>query len=65
MRISRNVHTVFGEHDVVLMLQDKDFNTIGQTVIEKVRGIPGVEGTMTLASCRLQDMSYGCLSKGL
>ena len=65
LKVSRNIHTVFGEYDVVMVLQDKDFNALGQTVIDKVRGLPGVEDTMTLASCRLQDMNYGGLSKGL
>jgi DNA-binding Lrp family transcriptional regulator len=63
--VTRNIHTVFGEYDIVMAVQDRDFNSIGQIVIDKVRSIPGVEDTMTLASCTLADMKYGNISKGL
>lgn len=59
--VSRNIHMVFGEYDIVLAVQQSDFNSIGQIVIDKVRSIPGVEDTMTLASCQLGDMKYGGL----
>lgn len=42
------VHSLFGEYDLILKLQAKDFNTLGQTVVDDIRSIEGVEDTKTL-----------------
>ena len=42
------VHSLFGEYDLIIKLQAKDFNTLGQTVVDKIRSIEGVEDTKTL-----------------
>ena len=57
-KITKNIHTVFGEYDIVLLMKTPDYQVLGQTVIERIRQIPGVEDTMTLASCRLTDLPY-------
>ena len=56
--ITKNIHTVFGEFDMVLYMSMPDYETLGQRVIEQIRIIPGVEGTMTLAGCTLKDLPY-------
>ncbi|MEF8832380.1 MAG: Lrp/AsnC ligand binding domain-containing protein [Candidatus Thermoplasmatota archaeon] len=42
------VHSLFGEYDLIIKLQAKDFNTLGQTVVDDIRSIEGVEDTKTL-----------------
>jgi DNA-binding Lrp family transcriptional regulator len=55
-KISKNIHTVFGEFDIVVFVRTTDYQSLGQKVIEEVRVIPGVEDTMTLAGCTLKDL---------
>lgn len=54
--ISKNIHIVFGEYDIVLYMSTADLQSLGQKVVEDVRVIPGVEDTMTLAGCTLKDL---------
>lgn len=42
------VHPLFGEYDLIAKLESKDFNTLGQVVVDQVRTIPGVIDTKTL-----------------
>ena len=56
--ITRNIHTVFGEFDIVLYMSMPDYESLGQKVVEQIRVIPGVEDTMTLAGCTLKDLPY-------
>ena len=42
------VHSLFGEYDIIIKLQAKDFNTLGQIVVDDIRSIEGVEDTKTL-----------------
>ncbi len=56
--ITKNIHTVFGEYDIVLYMSTPDYQSLGQKVVEQIRIIPGVEDTMTLAGCTLKDMPY-------
>jgi hypothetical protein len=56
--ITKNIHTVFGEFDIILYMSTADYESLGQKVIDEVRIIPGVEDTMTLAGCTLKDMPY-------
>ena len=52
----REIHTVFGEYDLVAMMTAKDYQGPGQKIIDNIRTIEGVEDTMTLAGCKLKDM---------
>ncbi len=56
--ITKNIHTVFGEYDIVLYMSTPDYESLGQKVIEQIRIIPGVEDTLTLAGCTLTDLPY-------
>lgn len=42
------VHSLFGEYDLIVKLQAENFNNLGQTVVDKIRSIEGVEDTKTL-----------------
>lgn len=44
----REVHSLFGEYDLILKLQAENFNNLGQIVVDKIRSIEGVEDTKTL-----------------
>ncbi|UCC92830.1 MAG: Lrp/AsnC family transcriptional regulator [Thermoplasmata archaeon] len=57
-KITKNIHTVFGEFDIVIYMNTPDYQSLGQKVIEDIRIIPGVEDTMTLAGCTLKDLPY-------
>ncbi len=55
-KVVREIHTVFGEYDLVAMMTAKDYQGLGQKIIDNIRTIEGVEDTMTLAGCKLKDM---------
>ena len=57
-KVTKNIHTVFGEYDIVLFLKKADYYSLGQKVVEEIRIIPGVEDTLTLAGCTLRDLPY-------
>lgn len=42
------IDLVFGQYDIVLRLSAKDNDELAKIVLNKVRGGPDVEGTMTL-----------------
>ena len=42
------VHSLFGEYDLIIKLQAENFNNLGQIVVDKIRSIEGVEDTKTL-----------------
>ncbi len=42
------VHSLFGEYDLIVKLQAENFNNLGQAVVDKIRSIEGVEDTKTL-----------------
>ncbi len=48
MDMVMEVHSLFGEYDLILKLEAKDFNTLGQRVVDDIRSIEGVEDTKTL-----------------
>jgi len=57
-KITKNIHTVFGEYDIVLFMSTPDYESLGQRVVEDIRIIPGVVDTLTLAGCTLSDVQY-------
>lgn len=42
------VHPLFGEYDILVKIQAKDIDTIGDIVINKIRSTKGVVDTKTL-----------------
>ncbi len=42
------VHSLFGEHDLIAKIRAEDFNRLGQVVVDEIRSIEGVEDTKTL-----------------
>ncbi len=42
------VHSLFGEYDLIVKLQAENFNNLGQAVVDNIRSIEGVEDTKTL-----------------
>jgi DNA-binding Lrp family transcriptional regulator len=46
------VHPLFGEYDLIAKIDAKDFNTLGQIVVDKIRTISGVIDTKTLTGIK-------------
>lgn len=46
----QEVHVVSGEHDILLKVRGESMESIGSLVIDKLRAIPGVGRTLTMAS---------------
>jgi len=42
------LHPIFGEYDLIAKIEAKDFVTLGEIVIKKIRSIQGVVDTRTL-----------------
>ncbi len=42
------VHSLFGEFDLITKIHADNFNKLGQVVVDKIRSIEGVEDTKTL-----------------
>lgn len=48
-----DVHLLFGEYDLIARLEGEDYDAIGAVVLNKVRKVPGVISTRTLARLQL------------
>jgi DNA-binding Lrp family transcriptional regulator len=48
-----DVHLLFGEYDLIARVEAEDYDVIGDIVVNKVRKIPGVTSTKTLAKIQL------------
>jgi DNA-binding Lrp family transcriptional regulator len=46
------LHPLFGEYDLIAKLEAKNFNLLGQIVVDKIRTIPGVVDTKTLTGIK-------------
>lgn len=44
----KEVHSLFGEFDLIAKIQASNFNKLGQIVVDQIRSIEGVEDTKTL-----------------
>ncbi len=42
------IHSLFGEYDMIVKLKAENFNSLGQLVVDKIRSIDGVDDTKTL-----------------
>ena len=54
MKLSEVVelHPLFGEYDLIVKIEARDFDSLGQIVVGKVRSIPGVIDTKTLTGIK-------------
>ena len=47
------VHPLFGEYDIIAKIEAKDYESIGQIVIHKIKTINGITDTTTLTGIKL------------
>ena len=47
------IHPLFGEYDLIVKIDAKDYSELGKTVIEHIRTIEGVIDTKTLTGIKL------------
>jgi len=47
------VHPLFGEYDLIAKIEAKDYESIGQIIIHKIKTIDGITDTTTLTGIRL------------
>ena len=46
------LHPLFGEYDLIAKIEARDFNSLGQIVVEKIRSIAGAIDTKTLTGIK-------------
>lgn len=44
----QEIHSLFGEFDLIAKIQAENFNKLGQVVVDDIRSIDGVKDTKTL-----------------
>ena len=47
------LHPLFGEYDFIAKIEAKDYESIGQIIINKIKTIDGITDTKTLTGIRL------------
>jgi len=47
------LHSLFGEYDLIAKIEAKDYESIGEIVIHKIRTIDGILYTSTLTGLKL------------
>ena len=47
------LHSLFGEYDLIAKIEAKDYESIGEIIIHKIRTIEGITDTKTLTGMRL------------
>ena len=47
------MHPLFGEYDIIVKVEAKDFNGVAKIVLENIRSIDGVLNTQTLSGITL------------
>jgi DNA-binding Lrp family transcriptional regulator len=52
------LHSLFGEYDIIAKIEAKDFESIGQIIINKIRTIDGITYTKTLTGIKLRRKFY-------
>ncbi len=48
-----DVHLLFGEYDLIVRVEADNYDVIGEVVVGKLRKVPGVVSTKTLARIQL------------
>jgi len=47
------VHPLFGEYDLIAKIEAKDYESIGEIIIHKIKTIEGITDTRTLTGIKL------------
>jgi DNA-binding Lrp family transcriptional regulator len=47
------VHPLFGEYDIIAIIEAEDYESIGEIVIHKIKTINGITDTKTLTGIKL------------
>ncbi len=47
------LHPLFGEYDLIAKVEAKDYESIGEIIIQKIKIIEGITDTKTLTGIRL------------
>jgi DNA-binding Lrp family transcriptional regulator len=47
------LHPLFGEYDLIAKIEAKDYESIGEIIIHKIRTIEGIADTKTLTGIKL------------
>ena len=48
------LHTLFGEYDLLAKIEAKDYDSIGKIIIQKIKTIQGITDTKTLTGKKLK-----------
>lgn len=48
-----DVHLLFGEYDIIARIEAESYDAVGEVVVDKIRNVPGVQTTKTLAKISL------------
>lgn len=43
----KHAHVVTGEYDIICYIEGRDLNEVKSIIIEKIRGVPGIQRTVT------------------
>ncbi len=49
------VHPLFGEYDLIAKIEAKDYESIGDIILQKIKIIKGITDTTTLTGIRLNQ----------
>ncbi|VVB61086.1 HTH-type transcriptional regulator Ptr1 [uncultured archaeon] len=47
------LHPLFGEYDLIAKIEEEDYESIGQIIIQKIKTIDGIIDTKTLTGVKL------------
>lgn len=47
------LHSLFGEYDLIAKVEASDFDVLGQIVVDKIRTVSGIMDTRTLMGTKL------------
>lgn len=48
----QELHPLFGEYDLIVKMEAQDFDSLGHTVVSRIRSIEGVRETKTLTGTK-------------
>lgn len=46
----KNLYPVFGDYDIVAMVEAKDAETLGSVIVSRIRSVEGIKDTKTLTT---------------
>lgn len=46
----KNLYPVFGDYDIVAMVEAKDSESLGSIIVSKIRSVSGIKDTKTLTT---------------